>query len=109
LQLLKTAFQLSSLRHTPLRKEKVQKVALCGGSGSSLIADAIRSKADVYVTADIKYHQFADAANNILVADIGHFESEQYTKEIFYEILTKKIPTFALQFSKVNTNPITYL
>jgi dinuclear metal center YbgI/SA1388 family protein len=109
LQLLKAAFHLSSLRHTPLRKKKVQKVALCGGSGSSLIADAIRSEADAYVTADIKYHQFSDASKEILIADIGHFESEQYTKEIFYEILTKKIPTFALQFSKVNTNPITYL
>ncbi|MDR3094346.1 MAG: Nif3-like dinuclear metal center hexameric protein [Bacteroidales bacterium] len=109
LTLLKSVFHLSSLRHTPLRKQKINKAALCGGSGSSLIADAIRSGSDVFVTADIKYHQFADASKEILIADIGHFESEQYTKEIFYEILTKKIPTFALQFSKVNTNPITYL
>jgi len=82
---------------------------LCGGSGSALLANAIRSKADAYVTADFKYHQFAEAEHDILVADVGHFESEQYAKEIFYDVIIKKLPNFAVYFSKVKTNPINYL
>jgi dinuclear metal center YbgI/SA1388 family protein len=109
LRLLKEVFHTPVLRHTNLRGKDIQKVALCGGSGSSLLSDALGSRADIYVTADFKYHQFADAEKDILVADIGHFESEQFTKEIFYDILTKKNPTFAVQFSQVNTNPINYL
>ena len=106
---LKETFLSPVIRHTNLRKKKIQKVALCGGSGSSLLPDAIRSKADVFVTADFKYHQFADAEQDILVADIGHFESEQFTKEIFYELIIKKFPNFAVHFSKIKTNPINYL
>ncbi|MDR1666883.1 MAG: Nif3-like dinuclear metal center hexameric protein [Bacteroidales bacterium] len=109
LRLLKEVFHTPVLRHTCLRGKNIRKVALCGGSGSSLLPDALSSRADIYVTADFKYHQFADAGKDILVADIGHFESEQFTKEIFYDILTKKNPTFAVQFSQVNTNPISYL
>ncbi|MCK6648416.1 MAG: Nif3-like dinuclear metal center hexameric protein, partial [Bacteroidia bacterium] len=83
--------------------------AICGGSGSFLLKDAIQNGADVFVTADFKYHQFFDAENRIVIADIGHFESEQYTSELFYEILKKKFNTFALHLSKINTNPINYL
>jgi len=82
---------------------------LCGGSGSSLISAAIGAGADVYISGDFKYHEFFEAENHILIADIGHFESEQFTKDIFYEIITKKMPTFAVQISDINTNPINYL
>ena len=109
LEKLKETFFMPTIRHTDLKNRKISRVALCGGSGSSLVTHAIRSKADVFVTADFKYHQFADAGNDILIADIGHFESEQFIKEIFHEIITKKIPNFAAHFSKVKTNPINYL
>ncbi len=87
----------------------VKKVALCGGSGSFLLGNAISQKADVFITGDFKYHQFADAENKILIADIGHFESEQFTKEVFFELLTKKFSNFAIHLSNVNTNPVNYL
>lgn len=105
---LKTVFNVPFLRHTGLRGEKISKVALCGGSGSSFLPDAIKSGADVYVSGDFKYHQFFDAEGRILITDIGHFESEQFTLEIFYELLIKKFPNFALRFTKVKTNPINY-
>jgi dinuclear metal center YbgI/SA1388 family protein len=109
LKKLKETFLAPAIRHTNLRDKEILRVALCGGSGSSLLANAIRCQADVFVTADFKYHQFADAGQDILVADIGHFESEQFTKEIFHEVLMKKFPNFAVHFSKVKTNPINYL
>ncbi len=109
LKKLKDVFLAPTIRHTNFRQQQVQTIALCGGSGSSLLGQAVRAKADILVTADFKYHQFADAENNILIADIGHFESEQFTKEIFHEILMKKNPNFAVHFSKVKTNPINYL
>jgi len=92
-----------------LLNKKIRKVALCGGSGSSLISAAIGAGADVYISGDFKYHEFFEAENHILIADIGHFESEQFTKDIFYEIITKKCLTFAVQISDINTNPINYL
>lgn len=106
---LKTTFQCGCIRHTALCKSSIQKVALCGGSGAFLIRQAIAAKADIYISGDFKYHDFFQAENRIILADIGHYESEQYTKEIFYELVTKKISKFAVQFSKVNTNPINYL
>jgi putative NIF3 family GTP cyclohydrolase 1 type 2 len=84
-------------------------VALCGGSGSSLLAHAVGSKADAFISADFKYHQFAEAEHDILVADVGHYESEQCAKEIFYELIMKKFTNFAVYFSKIKTNPINYL
>ena len=87
----------------------IKKVALCGGAGSSLISDAIHSGADIYITGDIKYHQFFDAGEKMIVADIGHFESEQFTKELFYEIVTNKFSKFAIRLSDVQTNPVKYL
>jgi len=109
LQKLKQIFQASSIRHTQILGKKIKTVALCGGSGSSLLNNAITACADIYVSADFKYHDFFDVQNRILVADIGHFESEQFTKDIFYEIITKKMPTFAVQISDSKTNPINYL
>ena len=91
-----------------LTGKPVTSVAVCGGSGSTLLGEALTVKADAFITSDFKYHQFFDAENKILIADIGHFESEQFTKDIFYELLTKKFPKFALHFSEINTNPVYY-
>jgi dinuclear metal center YbgI/SA1388 family protein len=109
LRLLKQKFKAGMIRHTGLTGRKVRKVAVCGGSGSYLLGKAIAAGADVFVSGDFKYHQFFDAEKRILIADIGHYESEQFTKELFYELLIKKYPTFALYLSEVNTNPINYL
>lgn len=107
LQQVKETFKVGMIRYTkPVRD--VQKVALCGGSGSFLLSDAIAAGADVFLTADFKYHQFFDADGKIMIVDIGHYESEQFTPEIFYRLVTKKFPTFALQFTSVNTNPVYY-
>ncbi|MCH5319750.1 MAG: Nif3-like dinuclear metal center hexameric protein [Paramuribaculum sp.] len=89
--------------HTPVRK-----VALCGGSGSSFIENAIREKAQVYITSDTGYHAFVDYADKILIADIGHFESENCAKNIFYGIIKEKFPNFAVEYSKTESNPIIY-
>ena len=106
---IKEIFKIKTIRHTALLRKPIKRVALCGGAGSSFVPDAIAAKADIYISGDFKYHDFFNAEKKILVADIGHFESEQYTKDIFYEIITKKIPTFAVQISDINTNPINYL
>ena len=97
------------IRYTALQGKKVKKVAVCGGSGSFLLGNAKSSGADVFVTADYKYHQFFDAENQIVIADIGHYETEQFTMELFYDILSEKFSTFAIHLSKINTNPINYL
>jgi dinuclear metal center YbgI/SA1388 family protein len=109
LERIKAVMKAGTVRYTALRGKNVRKVAVCGGSGSFLLENAIRAGADVFVTADFRYHQFFDAENRIVIADIGHYESEQYTSELFYEILSKKFRTFALHLSKINTNPIKYL
>ncbi|MBI2279986.1 MAG: Nif3-like dinuclear metal center hexameric protein [Bacteroidetes bacterium] len=106
---LKKIFKAEGICYTPLRNKKIEKVALCGGSGSFLLNAAIKAGADIFISADFKYHQFFDAEGKIVVADIGHYESEQFTSEIFYEILTKKITNFAVRLSEINTNPINYL
>lgn len=106
---MKAKMKTDSIRYTSLREKKVKKVAICGGSGSFLLNEAITHKADVFITADFKYHQFFDADGKIVIADIGHYESEQFTMELFYEILKKKFSTFALHLTKINTNPIKYL
>jgi len=109
LKQIKTVMRAESLRYTALQDRKIKRVAICGGSGSFLLRDAIKSGADIFITADFKYHQFFDAENRIVIADIGHYETEQFTVELFYEILKKKFSTFALLMSKINTNPIKYL
>jgi len=109
LKVLKSKMKAEMVRYTGLRGKKVQKIAVCGGSGSFLLHSAMAQQADVFITADFKYHQFFDAEGRIIIADIGHYESEQFTMELFYEILKKKFSTFALQLTKINTNPIKYL
>ncbi len=108
LSLLGRTFKAEVIRHTDLSGCSIKKVALCGGSGSSLLHQAIRQGADAFVTADFKYHQFFDADGKTLIADIGHYESEQYTVEIFHELIRKKFPKFAVRLSEVNTNPVKY-
>ncbi|MGM0407407.1 MAG: Nif3-like dinuclear metal center hexameric protein [Bacteroidota bacterium] len=109
LKIVKTAFGSQCIRHTKLLKKPIKKVAVCGGSGSFLLKNAINQNADIFISADFKYHQFFDAEDKIIIADIGHFESEQVTKELFYELLIKKFPKFAIHLTEVNSNPINYL
>lgn len=109
LERLKSSMALKVIRHTHLLEEKVKKVAICGGSGSFLLPQAIQSGANFFITADFKYHEFFDAEGKITIADIGHYESEQYTKDLLGEILKEKFPTFAVNFSSIDTNPIRYL
>ncbi len=109
LKFAKDTFKTGAVRYSPLLSKKIKTVAVCGGSGSFLIRNAISAKADILLTGDLKYHQFFEVEDKILLADIGHFESEQYTKEVFYELLTKKFPKFAVRLSEVNTNPVKYL
>ena len=109
LKRIKKIFGSACIKHTDLIKDKIKTVAVCGGSGSSLLRKAIAQKADVYVSGDFKYHEFFDAEEKIIIADIGHYESEQFTSDIFYEIVTKKFPNFAVYISDINSNPIKYL
>jgi putative NIF3 family GTP cyclohydrolase 1 type 2 len=106
---LKEKMGLSVIRHTKILNKKIKKIAVCGGSGSFLLYKAIQAKADIFITADFKYHEFFDADGKILIADIGHFESEQFTQELLLEIITKKFPNFAVRLTGNNTNPIKYL
>ena len=106
---VKKIFNTGAVKYTNLLNKQVKKVAVCGGSGSFLLNDAIQAKADVFITSDFKYHQFFDADGQIVVADIGHFESEICTQELIYDYLSEKFTTFVACFSKVNTNPINYL
>ncbi len=105
---LKQIFNTGVIKHTALTGGKVKKVAVCGGAGSFLLKRAIAAGADFFVSGDFKYHEFFDAENKIVIADVGHFESEQFTKELFYELLTKKFPKFAVHLSEANTNPVFY-
>ena len=106
---LKTTMKTGCVRHTRPLGKAIRTVALCGGAGSFLLPHAIRQGADVFISADFKYHEFFDADGHLLIADIGHFESEQFTIELLGEIISEKFPTFALHFSKVATNPVFYL
>ena len=105
---LKKTFGAGVIRHTKLLNKPIKKVAVCGGSGSFLINHAKAAGADIFITGDIKYHDFFEAENQMIIADIGHYESEQFTKDLIHSILIEKIPNFALQISKQNTNPINY-
>ncbi len=108
LKLLKKTFQVPVIRHTELLDKPVQKVALCGGAGSFLIPTAIAMEADIYITGDVKYHEFFDADKKIIIADIGHYESEQFTINLLHELLELKFPNFAVLKTEVNTNPLRY-
>lgn len=105
---IKVNFKVPVLKHTEKVKKQIKTVALCGGAGNFLLKDAIRHNADLFLSADFTYHKFFDAENKIVICDIGHYEIEQFTPEIFYEVINKKFPTFALHLSNVNTNPINY-
>ena len=109
LQHLKSSMGLKVLKHTAISNKKVEKIALCGGAGVFLLNQAKRSGADVFVTSDIKYHEFFDAENSILLTDIGHYESEIYTKELLKDILSRKFSNIATYLTNVITNPISYL
>ena len=108
LNLISSIFEAKGIRYSKLTGNPVRKVALCGGSGASLLNLAICSGADAFLTADIKYHNFFEAENRILMVDTGHFESEKFSIEILRDLIIKKFPKFAVRFSEINTNPINY-
>lgn len=105
---LKEKMQLKTIKITSLLKKPIKRVAVCGGAGSFLLPHAIAAKADVFISADFKYHEFFDAENKIIIADIGHYESEIFTKDLIYEILNKYFTNIALNLSDTVTNPISY-
>ena len=107
-EMLGEIFEAKGIRHTAFTGKKIKKVALMGGSGGNYIGKAISSGADVFATADIKYHSYFEAGNDILLVDIGHYESEKPALEIIHELITKKFPKFAVRFSNINTNPVNY-
>ena len=109
LKRVKAAFEVGAVRYCGDLGTIVTRVALCGGAGGFLIDKAVEMGAQLYVTADMRYHDFLDNSKRIVVADIGHYESEHFTKEIFLEIIQKKSPTFAVAFSKNETNQVNYL
>ncbi len=106
---VKQQFHCGCIRYTELPDHPIQRVALCGGAGSFLIGQALRQKADIYLTGDLKYHEFFDADKQMILADIGHYESEQFTINLLTGILTENFTKFAVLNTKVNTNPINYL
>ena len=109
LKRIKKTFEVGCLRHTRLSGRLIQKVALCGGAGAFLLPKAVSADADVFITGEVKYHDYFNYENDILVAEMGHYESEQYTKEIFYSIIQEMFPELEVQITRVNTNPIKYL
>lgn len=109
LKRIKKIFEVDCLKHNKLSGRLIQKVALCGGAGAFLLPQAISADADVFITGEVKYHDYFGCESDILIAEIGHYESEQYTKEIFYNIIKKQFPNVELYNSKINTNPIKYL
>jgi dinuclear metal center YbgI/SA1388 family protein len=109
LKLISEVFTVRCLKYSVPTGKKVKKAALCGGAGGLFINDAISAGADAYVTSDIRYHSYFETENQILLADIGHYESEIFSTEILHDLILKKFPNFAVRFSEVNTNPINYL
>jgi dinuclear metal center YbgI/SA1388 family protein len=105
---IKAAFGLSVIRHTQLLNKKVKRVAVCGGAGSFLTSKAIALGTDFFITGDVKYHEFFDANSRLVIADIGHWESEQFTIDLLFDILKAKFPTFAVLKTEVKTNPVNY-
>ena len=105
---LKEKLNLNVIRHTKFLDKKISRVAVCGGAGGFLLNEAKRSGADIFITADYKYHEFFDAEDDIIIADIGHYESEQFTQELLLEIIRKKFVNFAVLLTGIDTNPIKY-
>ena len=108
LAIIQKKFNLSVIKHTPFLHKKIKTIAFCGGAGSSLIGTAIAQNADLYLTSDIKYHEFFDADGRLLLVDIGHWESEQFTIDLLANFLIEKFPTFAVLKTRENTNPVHY-
>lgn len=106
---LKSVMKTDCIRHTEIVKETIKRVAICGGSGSFLLNKAKLLKSDIFISSDFKYHEFFNAEDDIVIADIGHYESEQFTKDLIYDLLINNFSKFAVLLSKVNTNPINYL
>ena len=109
LSYLKEKMNTQCIRYTSLLNKPIKTVAVCGGAGSFLLNHAISQKADVFITGDFKYHQFFDADNQLIICDIGHYESEQFTSQLFNKIISEKFPNFAVQISTINTNPVNYI
>lgn len=109
LKLIKEKLNTKVIRHTAVRGKKIRRVAVCGGAGSFLLNNAITAGADIFVTSDFKYHEFFDAEGKLIIADVGHFESEQFTQELLLELITEKFSNFALRSTSQSTNPINYL
>ena len=105
---LKTHMDLSNIRHSNFTGKKLKKICVLGGSGSFAIEEALINEIDCYVTADLKYHDFFKSSNKILLVDIGHYESEKYTKDLILNYLNKKIPKFACVIAETRTNPVNY-
>lgn len=108
LKLIKRKMGASVIRHTRLKSRRIRKVAVCGGSGSFLLSQAKSQSADLFLTADFKYHEFFDSEGQIVIADIGHYETEQFTIELLQRIISEKFSTFAAYCTEVNTNPVYY-
>lgn len=108
LSILKKQFNLSIIKHTKFLNKPVKKIALCGGAGSFLINTALTANADAYITSDIKYHEFFDANDRMLITDIGHWESEQFTVDLLYDVLQAKFTNFAVLKTEIQTNPVYY-
>ena len=108
LKFVKETMHTSCIRHTDLLNGEIKRVAVCGGSGSFLLKAAIANGADAFITADFKYHQFFDAEGKILIADVGHFESEQFTIDLLHDAIHEKFRNFALLKTLINTNPVNY-
>jgi len=106
---LKSSLDLKTIKYTETNKTQISRVAICGGSGSFLLGKALAKGADAFVTGDFKYHEFFDAEKRLMIADIGHYESEVYTKELICEYLSNKFSNFTFYNSEINTNPVRYI
>ncbi|MGY4383364.1 dinuclear metal center YbgI/SA1388 family protein [Pedobacter sp. UYP24] len=109
LRFVKDNMDAAVIRHTTILPKRIKKVAVCGGSGSFLLQEAIAAGADAFITADFKYHEFFDAEDKLVIADIGHFETEQFTSHLLIDIIQEKFPNFAIRLTEHNTNPVNYL
>ena len=105
---LKNSMQLNTIKYTPLSHKPIQRVAVCGGAGSFLLGTAMAAGAQAFVTSDFKYHEFFDAEEKIMIADIGHYESEVFTKELLGAFISENFANIATYLSEVNTNPVKY-
>jgi len=106
---LKQKMSIHTIKYTKIVGDKIAKVAVCGGSGSFLLDEAIAQEADIFISSDYKYHQFFDANDQIIIADIGHYESEFYTIDLLQGLIRKKFSNFAAHCTKISTNPVNYL